>query len=231
LPQTLLDLASRYAEALLALTIPEPVHLVGWSMGGVLGIELAHALERLAMPPASLTLIDVFVCAAPGEIELTAAQKVAGFFADYLQDAAALRTSQAQSLTEAVTWLRLAGRLRENETTEALEPLYLQYAQLAKLLISHRVSSLPNCPTELIAAVDQPADGFAALTPLHAYRHALDEGVRITRLPGDHYTIVSRARAAAIAARILELIASDSVQPVTAACEPRAAGSISGARS
>jgi len=227
LPQTLLGLASLHAEALLALESPEPVHLVGWSMGGVLGIELAHVLERLAMPPASLTLIDAFVCAAPGEIELTAAQKVAGFFADYLQNAAALQSSQVHSLAEAVAWLRIAGRLRENETTETLEPLYSQYAQLGSLLISHRVSSLPNCPTELIAAAEQPADGFAALTPLHTHQPAISESTPIMWLPGDHYTIISPAHAAAIAARILELIASDSVEPARRSAP---AGSVSGAR-
>jgi thioesterase domain-containing protein len=172
-------------------------------------------------------VIDAFVCAGPWEIELTAAEKVAGFFADYLQGAAALQSSHAHSLAEAVAWLRIAGRLRGNETTETLEPLYSQYAQLGSLLISHRVSSLPNCPTELIGAADQPADAFAALTPLHTHQPAISESMSVTWLPGDHYTIISRAHATAVATRILELIGSGSVAP---ARRSAAAGAVSEAR-
>ncbi len=227
MPRTLADLAISYAEALLVLRPVRDVHVVGWSMGGVLGIEFAHALERFGMPAASLTLIDVFVPAKREAVELSSAEKLSGFFADYLQDPSELGLSDVRFLEEAVSSLRLAGRLHAEDTLQALRPLYLQYARLADLLFSHRVSSLPGCPVDVFAAANQPADGFSGLSPLHDQCDMLGgRDLGVTWIAGDHYAFVDRVGAAAVATRIVERLALTSSSLPLVACETLAAGSI-----
>ncbi|HEU4538991.1 MAG TPA: amino acid adenylation domain-containing protein, partial [Polyangiaceae bacterium] len=53
---TLAELAALHADALAALE--RPVHLVGWSSGGVIAHEIAHQLDALGCPARSLTLLD-----------------------------------------------------------------------------------------------------------------------------------------------------------------------------
>jgi thioesterase domain-containing protein len=54
------SMATTYLQALAEAEIARPYHLLGWSMGGVVAMEMARQLEAAGNPVGSLTLIDTF---------------------------------------------------------------------------------------------------------------------------------------------------------------------------
>ncbi|MDQ8043399.1 MAG: amino acid adenylation domain-containing protein, partial [Patulibacter sp.] len=62
-PATLVELAARYADAILSIHPGGPVHLAGWSVGGVLAQAIAVDLQRRGQPTGVLALLDAY----PGE--------------------------------------------------------------------------------------------------------------------------------------------------------------------
>uniref|UniRef100_UPI0012ECB9B3 thioesterase domain-containing protein n=1 Tax=Paraburkholderia ferrariae TaxID=386056 RepID=UPI0012ECB9B3 len=64
-PQTLPELAADYAARIRRVQPEGPYHLLGWSLGGVLAVEVAHCLERDAEAVHFVGLVD---SAAPHEI-------------------------------------------------------------------------------------------------------------------------------------------------------------------
>nr|WP_268988302.1 non-ribosomal peptide synthetase [Rhodococcus fascians] len=58
LPTTLAQLASRYIDAVIRVAPAGPVHLLGWSLGGVIAHEMAAQLVASGRTVASLTLLD-----------------------------------------------------------------------------------------------------------------------------------------------------------------------------
>ncbi|HEX3476733.1 MAG TPA: amino acid adenylation domain-containing protein [Kofleriaceae bacterium] len=53
------DMVRHYAAQIAALRCPSAPHLVGWSLGGLLAIQVAHRLEAAGLPVASVELWDV----------------------------------------------------------------------------------------------------------------------------------------------------------------------------
>ncbi|MFI8566235.1 amino acid adenylation domain-containing protein [Rhodococcus sp. NPDC078407] len=58
LPKTLAQLAARYVEEITRIAPDGPVHLLGWSLGGVIAHEMAVQLVASGRTVASLTLLD-----------------------------------------------------------------------------------------------------------------------------------------------------------------------------
>ncbi|MGV8872634.1 MAG: amino acid adenylation domain-containing protein, partial [Rhodococcus sp. (in: high G+C Gram-positive bacteria)] len=58
LPTTLAQLASRYLEEITRVVPDGPIHLLGWSLGGVIAHEMAVQLTASGRTVASLTLLD-----------------------------------------------------------------------------------------------------------------------------------------------------------------------------
>ncbi len=53
-------MAATYLQALDEAQVKRPYHLVGWSMGGMVALEMARQLDAAGSPAGSLTLIDTF---------------------------------------------------------------------------------------------------------------------------------------------------------------------------
>ena len=54
------SMATTYLQALADAKIPQPYHLLGWSMGGVVAFEMAQQLAAAGSAVGSLTLVDTF---------------------------------------------------------------------------------------------------------------------------------------------------------------------------
>ena len=66
-PRRLEALAASYVDALCNQADgPGRVHLLGWSMGGVIAQEMARQMEARGMAPANVTMIDSWMAASPG---------------------------------------------------------------------------------------------------------------------------------------------------------------------
>ncbi|MCB8981032.1 MAG: amino acid adenylation domain-containing protein, partial [Ardenticatenaceae bacterium] len=73
------SMAASYLQALEAANIPQPYHLLGWSMGGVVAMEMAQQLAASGQAVGSLTLIDTF--APSGEYDQPSATTLLQWFA------------------------------------------------------------------------------------------------------------------------------------------------------
>ncbi|MBK8901319.1 MAG: non-ribosomal peptide synthase/polyketide synthase [Anaerolineaceae bacterium] len=73
------SMAASYLQALEATDIGRPYHLLGWSMGGVVALEMAQQLAAADQAVGSLTLIDTF--APSGQVELPPATTLLQWFA------------------------------------------------------------------------------------------------------------------------------------------------------
>ncbi|MFH8440182.1 amino acid adenylation domain-containing protein [Streptomyces sp. NPDC018026] len=186
LPATLPELAARYARAVAALE--RPVHLLGWSMGGVLAAETARRTDLVQC--LSLTLVDSFVAATDGA-DLDERAAATGFFTDYL--------GQLEGATEIAVpaghpdpFGHLAATHLPREPADALRGLYDQYRALYRLLLDHRPRPLPrDCPLLVVPAERERPDAFGGLTPLHLHPAGLvPPGARVAPLPETHYSVV-----------------------------------------
>ncbi|NEC33476.1 alpha/beta fold hydrolase, partial [Streptomyces rubrogriseus] len=186
LPATLTELADQYARAVAALG--RPVHLLGWSMGGVLAAETARRTDLVQ--PLSLTLVDSFVAATDGA-DLDERAAAAGFFTDYLgqRDGAA---EIAVPAGHPDPFGHLAATHLPREPADALRGLYDQYRALYRLLLDHRPRPLPrDCPLLVVPAERERPDAFGGLTPLHLHPAGLvPPGARVAPLPETHYSVV-----------------------------------------
>ncbi|MEY9863613.1 amino acid adenylation domain-containing protein [Catenulispora sp. GAS73] len=216
LPGTLGELADEYTAALDALGTP--LHLLGWSLGGVLAAETATRLERA---PLSVTVVDSYV-AAPDDLGRTGTEPdertaAASFFADHLRQRTDLESAAVDIDLPAAhrdPFGHLAERLT-GESSAELRELYGQFRALYRMLLRHRPQPLPDrCPVTYVRAEREDAHAFPGLTPLSAHPAGLvPSGTRVVTMPGTHYSIV-RENAAHTLADLLEAKArSTSARP------------------
>ena len=201
LPGSLADLADLHTQALS--TVSGPLHLLGWSMGGVLATEIARRLMAIGAAPHSLTLVDSFV-GMPGTARLDEATAAAGFFADYVGQSDPATAVHIAPPGEPDPFGYLAERHLPGHSVAALRESYDQYRALNRLLLAHSPRRLPRLASTLVVtATNQRADAFPGLLPIR--RHPGDlvpDDVEFAALPETHYSVV-RAAAASTIVRLL----------------------------
>ncbi|SFR12498.1 non-ribosomal peptide synthetase [Poseidonocella sedimentorum] len=60
MPERLVDLSRRYADEIIARSDADRVHLVGWSLGGILAQDLAVELSARGVRPGTVALLDAY---------------------------------------------------------------------------------------------------------------------------------------------------------------------------
>lgn len=208
LPATLGELAGLYTAAVRSLG-DGPVHLLGWSMGGVLAGEIAHRLADTGTAPLSLTVLDSFAGGGPSA-EPEEAVAAAAFFADHLgQSDPAEGRVVAPPPDCPDPFGRLAAEHLPGEPVEQLRELYAQYRALYRLLLAHSPRPLPELPAVLaVRAKEQRADGFPGLVPLDRHPAGLlPAAAALHTLPGTHYSVVRAGAARAVAELLHDTLA------------------------
>lgn len=197
IPDSLADLADLHTQALSA--VAGPIHLLGWSMGGVLAAEIARRLMAAGAAPSSLTLVDTFVSAADGA-ELDEATVAAGFLGEYLGQPGPTITADAAPPGEPDPLGHLAARHLPGHSVPALRESCDQYRALYRLLLAHPPRRIPRLASTLVVtAANQPADAFPGLLPIHQHPGELVPGYAASAaLPETHYTVVQAAAAQGI---------------------------------
>lgn len=205
------------AERLLAALGPAqaPYTLAGWSFGGVLALEMVHALPA-GRRPAQLVLLDSI---APTDAykqpdEALEPGLLLGWFAMYL---GAKRERAVGPPPDALTGLGTddglavvldaavaAGALLPGTPLPGLRKLYDTYVdgllRNNRLVASHRARPAP-LPLVLVKAErsllpDDPTLGWEPLAP---------HGLTVHGCPGDHYTMLSRPDSLAVIAPLVGL--------------------------
>ncbi|MFC7548723.1 amino acid adenylation domain-containing protein [Plantactinospora sp. GCM10030261] len=201
-PASLVSAAERYAEEICR-TVPGSavVHLVGWSMGGVIAAQLASLLTGRGRRVDSVTAIDSFT-GDPDAAAVTTAERVAGFFHDLAQGADVTGyvpdTATVTDLSAIQESLLSAGLVTVRLAADDLARLFAVYQHNSIILERHVPGPAPK-RLMLLQAQDTRRDRFPALVPL---REMLAAGPEPHWLPGDHYSVMTPGQSTEIAALV-----------------------------
>ncbi|MFY1672840.1 alpha/beta fold hydrolase [Plantactinospora sp. WMMB334] len=182
-------LADAYARVVDVHRKDRPVHLLGWSMGGVLALEMAARLRSTGCPVPLVVLIDAWVPTGeptPPDPALRA-RFVAGFAADTLGGVAD-RTAEilrvcAEEGTGEEAWdrLRAHGWLPDELDSETLDQRFAVFRNNVRALNEHRVQPGHPGPAMVIRGQHSPPETLP-------WADLIDD-VREVTLPGDHYSL------------------------------------------
>ena len=201
LPETVSQLAEAYVEHLLR-GDGQPLHVCGWSAGGLFALELANQLETRGHPPSSLVLLDSYLLLGRQPREQPDLLRYYDSVVAELTDAASL------AIREEIEDARRAGRTSSAVTLAktALATLGIDEAELTERL---RVFT----HLENLARVYSPSTMFRGRTYLlspqperaqQSWRGLLHSAVGVT-VPGDHFSML-RADVDALAKALRPLL-------------------------
>jgi amino acid adenylation domain-containing protein len=206
---TIEKLAARYVDAVRRRQPQGPYCLGGWSLGGVVAVEMARQLSAAGERVSNLILIDTPLSRAtdaPVEGELAA-----WFFRDATQGRYAGTAAERESWDDHLKHALDLGLLSADTDANALRQHYAVFRDNALALSRYHPSPL---------AADVPAFTLRATETLadrHAIPHAPDDmtggwkeflgaGTRGVQCDGNHYSIMQGSRVRTLAAHIEQLL-------------------------
>ena len=219
-PREVKALANRYVEALAShRLLHRPVHLIGWSMGGVIAQEMARQLEARGVAPQGLTLIDSYqACVGVGGTPPQSDELLCSFVRDLLgnapipADLAALGSLAPDQQPEAaLVILRAAGVSAGTVSTHEFAALLGEYRANYEALVRHTPEPI-RTPMRVYRARRQH---FPSLQVF-----AAPEGSCVESIPmeeEDHYSIVQGSTLRNIVTVSLEPLAGPAAGAMAAA--------------
>ncbi|HVG20627.1 MAG TPA: thioesterase domain-containing protein [Blastocatellia bacterium] len=189
------EMAAEYADAIRQQQAEGPYHLMGWSMGGVIAVNIAHHLERQGQQVAFVGLIDSFLFDdASGEEDPLADLALAfgGVLADAFDSLDAqsqqaiqgelLSLSPEQRVIRVMQWARERGLLPADLSPEIFQEQVKLSAIHTRLLRGHRAPTI-NAPLKVWWAEGNQA-------PRTDWgKHTLGE-FSARALTGNHFTLL-----------------------------------------
>ncbi|WP_062217611.1 non-ribosomal peptide synthetase [Streptomyces sp. NBRC 109706] len=204
--RSLTELAGRYGEETARIADGRPVHLVGWSVGGVIAHAVAAQAGAAGFPVASLTLLDSYPAAAwralppPDDVDTARAlATMGGLDADALATAAE-RAGGRLTVDAVLTALRAAGSALATVPAGVLEALPTVVAGHVRALRTHVEPVVKGDLTVVHATGSSGPEPFSA----ELWAHACAGAVRAVPFAGRHPDLV-RAPGLGLLAGLLPL--------------------------
>ncbi|MEE1798414.1 amino acid adenylation domain-containing protein [Streptomyces sp. JV176] len=179
------EMADHYLTLLRQEGVDGPAALVGWSMGGVVAVEMAHRLRAAGGVAPPVVLIDSTV---PGP-EFDVADPLAEFGAHLAAGAGLTEHVHDGKWPDAAAllrWARRRGVLGEETELDRLQARLRVFRAHLAALSRHRVPPHPG-PALYLACRDERAD-----ERWEPWRPVLGEGLAIREVPGDHHSVMRR---------------------------------------
>lgn len=205
---TLPDIAAEYAEELLRLSLGRQPHIAGWSMGGIVALELARQLAASGSLPASVTLIDSYQRAPKATEDFDKFTALRGFFADFLNGASLpdgfCETDKAPNeaqLAAGLPCLIESGHISQHVRATELIAAFRMYKRNYQALLGYEPS---RCSSETLMLSATRKSTFAGLKQIAAEQI----GARQVLVDADHYSMVRGRAAKMVAKHIASLILS-----------------------
>jgi thioesterase domain-containing protein len=198
------ELAERYVRQLERTVDGGRVVLVGWSMGGVLALEMARRLGGCGTVGVDRVLVlDGWAAADPGAARSDAGQVVRDFLLDLGRGATVdpgTGPDPESLLRGGLERLRCAGVLDRDLRDGDVERLFAVYRANYDALRRYR-PPVPAAPVDLFVARRASAPR-AGLVPLHEVLDSSAAPVATIELDADHFTIVARPAVERIAEHV-----------------------------
>ncbi|MFD9970776.1 amino acid adenylation domain-containing protein [Streptomyces sp. NPDC059011] len=201
------DLVGRYAQAVLDEVPGRRYRLGGWSMGGVLALELARELTARGCTVDLVTAVDVLE--TPQELARAeiSRDRLLGRLA---RDLAGLTggswtepSEPFESLEELYEAVRVAGILPTDIAFTEFAAVYERFEANARALCGYR----PGGPLAAGTAVHfLQAEAGGGPAAAEGWRPLCAGGFTHTEVPGDHYTVLRGAGAETVAAHLSTLL-------------------------
>ncbi|MFE3602198.1 amino acid adenylation domain-containing protein [Streptomyces sp. NPDC059142] len=179
------ELAAHCLASLRREGIDRPAALVGWSMGGVVAVEMAYRLRVAGGAPPPVVLIDSTV---PGP-EFDVADPLAEFGAHLAAGAGLTEHVHDGKWSDAAAllrWARLHGVLGEETELDRLRARLEVFRAHLAALSRHRVTPHPGPALYLACRAERAGERWAP------WRALLGEGLTVREVPGDHHSVMRR---------------------------------------
>ena len=206
------DMAAHYLEAVFSIQPHGPYLLGGWSMGGVVALEMAQQLKRRGEQVARLVLIDSLSPALNGEPRDDNAAEESALLVRFILDLGGLYGKESPIAFEALRgWDgdSLLNDLLERAKSEGLLSAHTDLSQLNRLVEvfkSNRQALRAYAPLSydgdvlLLRASEAGAEARAAQDDLGWSR--LFNHLEVRKVPGDHYGIIARPHVEVLAEQL-----------------------------
>jgi thioesterase domain-containing protein len=197
------SMAARYLAETTGRFRPEDLVLAGYSFGGLVAYEMACQLAVAGTPPRGVLLLDTAVSRQPEDPPTRArllwslAGHALGLDVD-VEALAALRPADSAERILALATER--GTLPPGFGVDRMMSLIDMYPVNAE---AERQYQLPRYPGT--ADLILPGNGRAAGESLEIWAEAATGGLRIHRVPGDHFNLIAEDRVTAVADVICRL--------------------------
>ncbi|MGW2634423.1 hybrid non-ribosomal peptide synthetase/type I polyketide synthase [Streptomyces chattanoogensis] len=202
-PVDLGHLAELYTDAIAADTAGQDVRIAGWSMGGVLALEVAERLAARGFTVAPVVAIDLMEHPDEDRGEPSHAELLAWFARDVAHIAGAPDPLAGYDLEQVddpdavlAERLRAGGLLGSDTDDVTINALLSRFAANARALSAHRPGRY-QAPVVLIRASDGASETVTSAWAAH-----LTGPVAVHTLDGDHYSVLQADRTEALASTV-----------------------------
>ena len=214
------ELAELYVAAVREAVPDGPYRLGGWSMGGVVAIEMARRIEALGETVELLAVIDLLEPpgSAPDATTVTDGVLLSWFARDLAALAGATLDVPAETLggdqdaamrTLCVEAQR-AGALPADVDVATVRPIFARFAANFRALLAYRPEPYAG-PVRFFRA----CDGGATAETAAAWSELFAGDGQVLDVPGDHYSVMRAPALDALASRLREQIDALRITPTT----------------
>jgi len=194
---TVHDLAEYYSNEIIAHANSRDIMLGGWSMGGVLALDVARQLEEKGTSVSQTFTIDSWVSTDPEkEQQVSDGQLALGFVADFagladdnLESYTRLEAGWKESPKKVLSWARSEGYIPSDIGDELVSSRFDLFSRNYKALLGHKVV-WPKSTLSIFTATAHCREmmGLAPLTEIWPNVSRVEKTV-----DADHFTIISQA--------------------------------------
>ncbi|WP_051871528.1 hybrid non-ribosomal peptide synthetase/type I polyketide synthase [Streptomyces sclerotialus] len=199
----LTELADRYADAIAEDVTGRDVRIAGWSMGGVLALEVAERLTGRGLAVAPVVAVDLMEHPDEHGESPSRARLLEWFARDVAQVAGAPDPLAGYDLGAAddpdavlAERLRASGLLGSDTDQETIDALLSRFVTNARALAGHRPGSYAT-PAVLIRASEGASEAVTSAWAAHLTGH-----VTVHTLVGDHYSLLRPGRLDALVSTV-----------------------------
>ncbi|MGK7877798.1 MAG: amino acid adenylation domain-containing protein, partial [Xenococcaceae cyanobacterium] len=191
------EMASHYIEAIQQIQPIGPLHLIGWSMGGVIAYEMAQQLQAKNEPVALLTLIDSY---APTVIRKPSEIDEAMIVNQLAQDWGGLYGQELDIFLETLRKLDPSEQVKhlfEQAKQQAIFPPEIEIEQMLSFWEIFQANLLANYhykpqlyPGSIILFNASETPSEVIEEPTHGWGSLVLDDIQTHTINGDHYTIM-----------------------------------------